>query len=252
MTPDERAALVAQMKSYVPGDVYYAMTLRANRRDQLGWSFLSHYVGMSPRGTHWELRQPSQVDPAKMTGLWEGVGQSWVSVHNDTHLALFLRLGGNGLVAEEVAQSRMPKLLEPSEYVHDADPSVNGYGFLATGHMDDVAAESGLAKGKLRMKVLARDDYRCVICGRRPRDYIDLQLDVHHLIPRRMGGPTAEENLVTLCSTCHKGLDPDYMPLLRELANLPGPADPLDSTGDEFKAEVARYRRLVAERLAKG
>jgi hypothetical protein len=61
-----------------------------------------------------------------------------------------------------------------------------------------------------------------------------------------MHGPTAEENLVTLCGTCHKGLDPDFEPSLRELARLPGSAKILDTVGTEYQADVSRYREWVA------
>ncbi|MFD3551294.1 HNH endonuclease [Streptomyces goshikiensis] len=74
------------------------------------------------------------------------------------------------------------------------------------------------------MQVLKRDGYRCVVCGRRASDHTDVELHVHHLVPWRMAGPTAGEDLVTLCGTCHKGLDPDFEPTLRELAGLPGSA----------------------------
>lgn len=46
-------------------------------------------------------------------------------------------------------------------------------------------------------------------------------------MPWRKHGPTVEENLVTLCGTCHDGFaadqDEDHKPLLRELGVLPGP-----------------------------
>ncbi|MGW1936546.1 hypothetical protein [Streptomyces goshikiensis] len=64
------------------------------------------------------------------------------------------------------------------------------------------------------------------------------------------GRPTAEENLVTLCGTCHKGLDPDFEPALRELAGLPGPAAGLDMDNAEFDEEVTRCRALAGEVLA--
>jgi hypothetical protein len=96
------------------------------------------------------------------------------------------------------------------------------------------------------MRVLKRDGYRCVVCGRRPGDHVDLELHVHHVIPWRMHGPTAENNLVTLCGTCHKGLDPDFEPLLRELAQLPGRTRIHDRDGTEFRADVSRYREWAA------
>jgi HNH endonuclease len=246
---DGLAALAAAMKRYVPEGDYYAFTFRANRRGRFEQECFSEFAGWSSRNPRWELRVASLVDPAKMADLWDGVGQQWVSVHTDAHLGIFLRLGGNALVAKEIAQHRLPELLEPREFVHNGEVATNGFGFLGTSHLDDVAAESGLAKGKLRMRVLERDGYRCVVCGRRPKDHLDLELHVHHVVPRRLGGPTAEENLVTLCGTCHKGLDPDFQPMLREIADLPGPIDSLDANNAEFREDVARYRELVSKAL---
>ncbi len=69
------------------------------------------------------------------------------------------------------------------------------------------------------------------------------RVDAH---ARLASGPTAEENLVTLYGTCHKGLDPDFEPSVRELARLPGSAIILDSDSSEFRADVARYREFIA------
>jgi hypothetical protein len=97
------------------------------------------------------------------------------------------------------------------------------------------------------MQVIKRDGYRCVVCGRRPADHVDVELHVHHVIPWEMHGPTAEENLVTLCGTCHKGLDPHFEPSLRELARLPGSAArAISRSGWGYQASVSRYRDWIA------
>lgn len=46
--------------------------------------------------------------------------------------------------------------------------------------------------------VLERDGYCCVRCKRAE------PLLVHHIVPVSQGGTTAEENLVTLCKSCHR------------------------------------------------
>lgn len=43
-----------------------------------------------------------------------------------------------------------------------------------------------------------RDDYKCQCCGKK-----NCRLDVHHLIPRSMGGSDKLANLITLCTDCH-------------------------------------------------
>lgn len=53
----------------------------------------------------------------------------------------------------------------------------------------------------LKQYILDRDDNKCYICGR------DIRLHVHHIIPRRKGGPHKPENLVTLCSGCHRSVE---------------------------------------------
>lgn len=51
-----------------------------------------------------------------------------------------------------------------------------------------------------RKQALARDGYRCVVPGCRSARH----LDVHHIIPRALGGTHAAWNLVTLCSAHHR------------------------------------------------
>jgi 5-methylcytosine-specific restriction endonuclease McrA len=57
--------------------------------------------------------------------------------------------------------------------------------------LDPVAYES------LRQLVLRRDGWRCQSCGNM------VNLEVHHQEFRSHSGHDSEENLITLCSTCH-------------------------------------------------
>src|SRR5690606_10337153 len=49
----------------------------------------------------------------------------------------------------------------------------------------------------LSRQVMERDEYRCVTCG----THIDLCCD--HIIPESKGGPTALDNLQTMCRPCN-------------------------------------------------
>jgi 5-methylcytosine-specific restriction endonuclease McrA len=51
---------------------------------------------------------------------------------------------------------------------------------------------------KLVHWVLKRDGWRCQYCGRSE------ELEVHHMIPRSQFGHDTEENLITLCTGCHR------------------------------------------------
>ena len=52
-----------------------------------------------------------------------------------------------------------------------------------------------------RKAVLHRDNYTCQCCGKK-----NCRLEVHHIKFRRNGGTDDEENLITLCEDCHKGV----------------------------------------------
>lgn len=53
------------------------------------------------------------------------------------------------------------------------------------------------AYSELRQRVLHRDGWRCQACGSMRN------LEVHHRQFRSRSGEDAEENLITLCNTCH-------------------------------------------------
>jgi len=51
---------------------------------------------------------------------------------------------------------------------------------------------------KIRKQVLARDNFRCRTCG--------IRLEVHHVVPLSKGGTNDPDNLITLCSKCHRAI----------------------------------------------
>lgn len=55
---------------------------------------------------------------------------------------------------------------------------------------------------KLRYKILKRDNFRCVLCGRKPPDVF---LEVDHIKRIKDGGKHIESNLRTLCNLCNNG-----------------------------------------------
>lgn len=58
--------------------------------------------------------------------------------------------------------------------------------------------------GAQRFRILDRDDYRCLACGRNPETG-GVVLHVDHIKPRSKGGTDDDENLQTLCSECNIG-----------------------------------------------
>jgi 5-methylcytosine-specific restriction endonuclease McrA len=57
-----------------------------------------------------------------------------------------------------------------------------------------------VAYHQLRLQILRRDGWQCQSCGTMSN------LEVHHKEFRSHSGEDSEENLITLCSTCHAGI----------------------------------------------
>ncbi len=58
---------------------------------------------------------------------------------------------------------------------------------------------------RLRLRVLIRDGFSCVYCGRSPATERGVSLHMDHKIPFSAGGETVFENLQTLCQKCNLG-----------------------------------------------
>jgi len=57
----------------------------------------------------------------------------------------------------------------------------------------------------VRYKVMRRDEFRCVLCGRSPATTRDLTLHIDHIVPVVRGGKNKMSNLRTLCADCNLG-----------------------------------------------
>jgi hypothetical protein len=58
---------------------------------------------------------------------------------------------------------------------------------------------------KTRLKILKRDNYKCVKCGRSPATHRELFLHIDHIKPFSKGGDNSMGNLQTLCNKCNLG-----------------------------------------------
>ncbi len=57
----------------------------------------------------------------------------------------------------------------------------------------------------LRYKVLSRDRFKCIRCGRSPATDPTCRLHIDHIVPYSKGGRTTGDNLQTLCDACNLG-----------------------------------------------
>lgn len=242
MTENERSpGTIGSRSSYSP-TAHYALTLTSDQVGNVIWSSVSKWVGHGSK-VLWEMRAPGEVSPRHIRAAWKAAGQHHIVVSDRASLGSFLRVGGNALVAQPVARQWLPDVLRPVECTY-VDP------LMPPQPIDSIPKRclDYAPSPKLRMQVLSRDDFRCRICGRRAADYVDIELHVHHVVPHGMGGLTEAGNLITLCSTCHRGLDPHYE--VRLLSMIPG--DAVTSVGDlhsqsaSYEEGVRLYRRLSA------
>lgn len=57
----------------------------------------------------------------------------------------------------------------------------------------------------VRIKVLYRDSFKCVFCGRSPATDAGVKLHIDHKTPFSVGGKSTIDNLQTLCQDCNLG-----------------------------------------------
>lgn len=232
------------MKSALDGVTYYALTLTADDEGRVTYSTQSEFAGRTEDAPRRELRTACPVMGDKMLKFWREVGTPGFVVNCREDLVIFLHLGGNAIVEETIARKYFPSIFRKWEFVRT--------GIVTSTPIENVGS-SALRPSptpKLRMKILKRDCYRCRICGRRAEDNTDIELHVHHFIPKRFGGLTEETNLLTLCHTCHRGLDPHFD---MSLANIfPETHQPfnefvegLDNFAKDYFDGVNRYREAV-------
>ncbi|MBU0458593.1 HNH endonuclease [Patescibacteria group bacterium] len=70
-------------------------------------------------------------------------------------------------------------------------------------------ARSRNINNKKRLKILKRDNYKCIICGRSPATHAGIFLHIDHIQPFSKGGSNEIDNLRTLCHKCNLGKNND-------------------------------------------
>lgn len=207
--PSNLQKVLQEMRQPIPGKDYYAVTLTGTEDGQCSWAVQSGFAGITDDFSRIELRAASLVYPDRMAALWTSINQSHVVVNTALHLLVFTGiLGGNGIVEKSLADEWEPAWSKPRKVVR------LGFGGFESVDSQPAEIRTKAPSKKLRMKILNRDRRRCRICGRNPNNYTDVELHLHHIRPWQNGGVTHPKNLITLCHTCHDGLDPHYDPSL--------------------------------------
>ena len=184
----------------------YEALIQINKAGRRTISFRTHWVGYADDEHRIELREPtllSRNDLISHTSPY--TDRPIESIETTFELARFWIVGGHAAIDFDLAQAEIPRHLVASPVT-----STTGNGpFDALTVPIQVATVRAPTK-KLRMQILQRDEFRCKICGQRPSDDANVTLHLHHIRPWSERGATVPSNLITICHTCHMGLDPHY------------------------------------------
>ncbi|UVL05966.1 HNH endonuclease [Pseudomonas sp. B21-047] len=189
----------------IPGKGYYRLTRLANDEGLLLQSAHTEWLAFTKSKPQREIREASLLDGPKCREIHYSMGETCLMINHEEDLKFWYAFGGNAVIVEDVAQARLSAEIGPRE----SATASGAFGFVDVSGLSEAQCQHAPSK-KLRMKVLDRDGRRCFICGRSPANYVDVELHVHHIVPWGSGGITEQENLVTLCGTCHGGLDPHF------------------------------------------
>lgn len=197
-----------EFQETIKGADYYCIRLLGNEDGTIERSVMSHWVGFTNTKPQREIRVATIINPNNYRKAFRRLKEPSSLVNNEKDLFIYLLIGGNGLIEKTVAEKFFPELIQPLTVVNSFSK-----GFLKQESLPKQKINHAPTK-KVRMNVLKRDNFRCRICGRSPDNYVDIELHVHHILPWGQGGITEEDNLITLCNTCHDGLEPHFEPKL--------------------------------------
>jgi hypothetical protein len=190
---------------------YFAITLGADENGNSWTNTQTYWTGFADDDNRIEIRVIRPVIAKRFAIVWKNLRQPFCVVNDDTEYVRWQLGGGHALITEEQTRKHLPFELKPIRCVKEG-----ALGFVDPNKLPKTAFQKAPSP-RLRTEVLKRDKYRCMICGQRPADDVNIQLHTHHIRPYGEGGVTTGKNLISLCHTCHTGLQPHYEYTLFEL-----------------------------------
>lgn len=221
---------------------YFQFSLFSDENNKYTYSFMTNWCGFDDENQLIELREPSLIIPDIAIQLFKDINEPLLIINDDKDFILFMNFfGGNGLITKKICEKFLSEIIKPQKNVktyyggYQDIESVPKYKF------------NRAANPKLRMEILKRDNFRCKICGSSPQNNEHVELHLHHITPHSVGGLTEEKNLITLCHTCHKGLDPHLDYSLYPLINT-GMLSDFDSKAD-YKKRIENNIKIGIKRM---
>ena len=183
---------------------YYALEFSGDEEGHIFVGGQTQWVGWADSESRVELREPSLVYPDRMAAFWIEFGLPFHVVNTVDDFIRWFLYGGHALVERAIAAELLSNALKPAACVKTGNK-----GFTSLRRLPPDLFRPATTP-KQRMSTIKRDGRRCRVCGRSPERHVDIELHVHHIRPHGQGGATHEDNLITLCHTCHAGLNPHY------------------------------------------
>jgi hypothetical protein len=137
-------------------------------------------VGQRPSRTEWESSEPKISITAykKRFGSWTNTCQKFIEY----------KMGG------DISSDNFVRFEGEEFLVHEKRGKV--------GYSKENSRNVSLS---LRLKVLNRDNFKCVFCGKSPATDFGTKLHIDHIVPFSRGGKSTLENLQSLCEECNLG-----------------------------------------------
>lgn len=183
---------------------YVFIRLGASSEERPYVEIFTQFIGFEDTERKIEFREPSPAKPAYLIELWQRQGLEYFIANTAQEAFFFRLLGGLALIEIEASKIEFPEHWKALSSV-----KTGAFGFRSKEDLDENTFHKAPSPKK-RMKILNRDERKCRICGRNPEKNSDIELHLHHIRPWAKGGVTDPENLITLCHTCHKGLEPHF------------------------------------------
>lgn len=103
--------------------------------------------------------KPRWSIPTTWSTLWRGTRQSFIVVHAERHLAVFIRVGGNASVHAPLARRYLRSMIDAQEVAPD---TTVGFVPVETVPSSQLRRRPTRGTGK---RVYQRDSQRCIKCG---------------------------------------------------------------------------------------
>ena len=231
-------AILGRYREVLRGSEYFQISIVVTLSGTIEWHVQTQWTGWHDLKRRIEKRRALVVDAERFVEAFVQLNAPYIIVNTQEALSVFLALGGNALVAKPIAEQELPDLLSDDSAAREGPSGFRSLSRLPSSVLNHAPSKT------LRMKVIRRDGWKCRICGRKPENHTDIELHVHHVRPWAFGGLTEERNLITLCSTCHDGLNPHFEPALFDY--LEGE----ESHGIAGRGDLARYRKALDELIS--